>query len=200
MENQPKLGACVLGTKGVGFNGKGRDFPFRCRSQTASSEDHTPIASAPRVSIDQEDSQNAPLPSYQTRPDRHHGSPGSTKRQHTTAYANRGVKSSRQTKKLRVCITDLRGRSAQGNFSGRRIGDGDRLLRGLVVCRCCLPSDALVAWFVARLSIRSNQIEVVTYPLGEVGELIRSGEFNHAQAIAAFACAAGLDMGRIAPA
>ncbi|GEM_PF-2014350 len=144
MENQPKLGACVLGTKGVGFNGKGRDFPFRCRSQTASSEDQTPIASAPRVSIDQEDFQNAPLPSYQTRPDRHHGSPGSTRRQHTTTCANRGVKSSRQTKKLRVCITDLRGRSGQGNFSGRGIGDGDRLLRGLVVCRCCLPSDALV--------------------------------------------------------
>jgi hypothetical protein len=28
MENQPKLGACVLGTKGVGFSGKGRDFPW----------------------------------------------------------------------------------------------------------------------------------------------------------------------------
>ncbi|NLS92940.1 MAG: NUDIX hydrolase [Planctomycetaceae bacterium] len=45
-----------------------------------------------------------------------------------------------------------------------------------------------------------EQIEVVTYPLAEVGELIRSGEFNHAQAIAAFACAAGLNLGTIAPA
>ena len=26
MENQPKLETCVLGTKGVGFNGKGHDF------------------------------------------------------------------------------------------------------------------------------------------------------------------------------
>ena len=36
MENQPKLETCVLGTKGVGFNGKGHDFrrdtwPLRSR-------------------------------------------------------------------------------------------------------------------------------------------------------------------------
>jgi 8-oxo-dGTP pyrophosphatase MutT (NUDIX family) len=44
-----------------------------------------------------------------------------------------------------------------------------------------------------------EQIEVVTHPLAEVPELIRRGEFIHAQAIAAFACAAGLNLGKIAP-
>ena len=43
-----------------------------------------------------------------------------------------------------------------------------------------------------------EQIEVVTYPLSEVPGLIRSGQFNHAQAIAAFACAAGLKLGTLA--
>ncbi len=42
-------------------------------------------------------------------------------------------------------------------------------------------------------------IDVVTYPLAEVPELIRTGQFNHAQAIAAFACAAGLNLGTITP-
>lgn len=40
-------------------------------------------------------------------------------------------------------------------------------------------------------------IEIVTYPLNDVPQLIRSGQFNHAQAIAAFACAAGLDLGTL---
>ena len=44
-----------------------------------------------------------------------------------------------------------------------------------------------------------EQIEVVTYPLDEVPELIRTGEFCHAQAIAAFACAAGLDLTTLVP-
>ncbi len=42
-------------------------------------------------------------------------------------------------------------------------------------------------------------IEIVTFPLAQVPDLIRSGQFNHAQAIAAFACAAGLDIGTITP-
>lgn len=42
-------------------------------------------------------------------------------------------------------------------------------------------------------------IEIVTYRLEDVPELIRSGEFVHAQAIAAFACAAGLELGTISP-
>jgi 8-oxo-dGTP pyrophosphatase MutT (NUDIX family) len=42
-------------------------------------------------------------------------------------------------------------------------------------------------------------IEVVTHPLAEVPALIRSGKFSHAQAIAAFACAAGLKLDAIAP-
>jgi ADP-ribose pyrophosphatase len=42
-------------------------------------------------------------------------------------------------------------------------------------------------------------IEIVTHPLTEVPSLIRSGQFNHAQAIAAFACAAGMDLGALAP-
>ena len=45
-----------------------------------------------------------------------------------------------------------------------------------------------------------ERIEVVTYPLAEVPELIRSGQFVHAQAIAAFACAARLDLATITPA
>ncbi|MHB8898813.1 MAG: NUDIX hydrolase [Thermoguttaceae bacterium] len=42
-----------------------------------------------------------------------------------------------------------------------------------------------------------EQIEVVTYPLAEVGDLIRRGVFVHAQAIAALACGLGLDLGPV---
>ncbi len=45
-----------------------------------------------------------------------------------------------------------------------------------------------------------EQIEVVTHPLASIPELIRTGQFVHAQAIAAFACAAGLNLEAIAPA
>lgn len=45
-----------------------------------------------------------------------------------------------------------------------------------------------------------EQIEVVLHPLAEVPELIRRGRFVHAQAIAAFACAAGLNLGTMGPA
>ncbi len=44
-----------------------------------------------------------------------------------------------------------------------------------------------------------EQIEVVTHPWEKIPELIRSGRFNHAQAIAAMACAAGLDLASVAP-
>ena len=44
-----------------------------------------------------------------------------------------------------------------------------------------------------------EQIEVVTHPLADVPELIRTGQFVHAQAIAAFACAAGLKLETITP-
>lgn len=44
-----------------------------------------------------------------------------------------------------------------------------------------------------------EQIEIAIYPLDEIPELIRSGQFNHAQAIAAFACASGLDLAPISP-
>lgn len=44
-----------------------------------------------------------------------------------------------------------------------------------------------------------EQIEIVTYPLDEIPELIRSGQFSHAQAIAALACASGLDLAAISP-
>ena len=44
-----------------------------------------------------------------------------------------------------------------------------------------------------------ERIDVETHPLNAVPDLIRSGRFNHAQAIAAFACSGRLDLTALTP-
>jgi len=93
MENQPKLETCVLGTKGVDdYEGPSAGFA-RTREISGPAWGGRPSFGVP-----------VPLPclsAWRVSCERR-----SIKRQQATAYANRGLKSLRETKKLRVCIAE----------------------------------------------------------------------------------------------